>query len=114
MTPKLLVIIGITGNQGGSVASTFLSDPTYRIRGISRNPSSPRAIALSNQGIEFVKADLHDVNSLEKAFQGANLIFSVTDYWEPFFAQRAVALEKGRGVREWAGMVESGELKCSF
>ena len=49
---KLLVIIGITGNQGGSVARTFLNDPgmrsKYRLRGISYHSSwQPRALKWS-------------------------------------------------------------------
>ncbi|KUJ09956.1 NAD(P)-binding protein [Mollisia scopiformis] len=108
MAPKFTVIVGITGNQGGSVANTFLSDPAYRIRGISRNPSSAAAKKLAEQGVEIVKADLDDPESLEKAFEGANLIFSVTNYWEPFFRPdcRALAKEKGMSCREFAYEVE--------
>lgn len=105
---KLLVVIGITGNQGGSVATTFLSDPNYRIRGLTRNPSSTSAKKLAEQDIEIVQADLGDVGSLEKAFQGANLIFSVTNYWEPFFRPdcRAKAQDEGVDCREFAYRVE--------
>ncbi|KAG4417753.1 hypothetical protein IFR04_009122 [Cadophora malorum] len=108
-TPKkLLVIIGITGNQGGSVAARFLSDPKWRIRGLTRNPSSPAAQALSSKGIEIVSADLDSVSSLTAAFQGANLIFSVTNYWEPFFRpdSRAEAEKKGITCRRYAYDVE--------
>ncbi|KAE8444289.1 hypothetical protein EG329_000696 [Mollisiaceae sp. DMI_Dod_QoI] len=108
MTKKLLVIVGITGNQGGSVASAFLSSPHYRIRGLTRNPFSPAAQRLSSQGIEIVAADLDNPASLEKAFEGASLIFSVTNYWEPFFRPdcRAKAEEKGISCREFAYEVE--------
>lgn len=78
---KLICVIGVTGNQGGSVARRFLQDPNYRVRGITRNPESEAAKQLANQGVEVVKADLDDVDSLIKAFQGANVIFSVTNYW---------------------------------
>lgn len=98
---KLLVIIGITGNQGGSVASTFLSDPvlkqTYRLRGISRDPTSSASLALSQQGVEIFKADLHDPPSLTKAFKGASVIFSVTDFWSLFFSPENLALAKESG-----------------
>lgn len=86
-TKDLLVIIGITGNQGGSVARTFLTGPElrsrYRIRGITRNISSAEARSLSAQGVEMVSTDLHDVKSLQRAFEGAHVIFSVTDFWKP-------------------------------
>lgn len=105
---KLLVIVGITGNQGGSVARRFLKDPSYRVRGLTRNPSSPAALELSALGIEIVQADLDDVSSLKSAFKGANLIFSVTNYWEPFFRpdSRAAAEKKGISCRKYAYDVE--------
>ncbi|EKG16988.1 NmrA-like protein [Macrophomina phaseolina MS6] len=106
---KLLVIIGITGNQGGSVAARFLHDPTYRIRGLTRSPSSPRAQSLAAQGVEIVRADLDDAATLVPALAGASLIFSVTDYWEPFFRGdcRAAAAREGLSCREHAGRVEA-------
>jgi NmrA-like family len=52
---------------------------------IGRNPASPTAQKLAAQGTEIAGADLDDVTSLTSAFLGANLIFSVTNYWEPFF-----------------------------
>ncbi|KAL1615827.1 hypothetical protein SLS56_011669 [Neofusicoccum ribis] len=106
---KLLVIIGITGNQGGSVAARFLADPTYRIRGLTRDPTSAKALALTAQGVEMVRADLDDVSTLAAAFAGATLIFSVTDYWAPFFdpAHAARAADLGLSRRAWTGRVEA-------
>jgi hypothetical protein len=106
---KLICIVGVTGNQGGSVAQRFLRDPTYRIRGLTRNPASPAARKLSEQGIEIVQADLEDVESLTAAFEGANVIFSITNYWEPFFRPdcRQAAAEAGISCREYAYIVEA-------
>ncbi|KAF9261084.1 NAD(P)-binding protein [Marasmius fiardii PR-910] len=105
---KLAVIVGVTGNQGGSVSSRFLIDPAYRVRGLTRNPNSPVAKRLAAQGIEIVQANLDDVQTLIPAFAGANLIFSVTNYWEPFFRQdcREHARKLGISCREYAGKVE--------
>ncbi|KAK4446013.1 hypothetical protein QBC34DRAFT_305806 [Podospora aff. communis PSN243] len=105
---KLIVVIGATGNQGGSVARRFLKDPSFTVRALTRNPSSPAAQALRSQGAEIVQADLDDVDSLKAAFQGANLIFSVTQYWEPFFRPdcRAKAAELGVSCRKYAYDVE--------
>ncbi|KAA8569018.1 hypothetical protein EYC84_000691 [Monilinia fructicola] len=106
--PKIIVIIGVTGNQGNSVAQRFLQDPDYKVRGITRNPSSATAQSLSAQGVEILEADLDNVDSLISAFQGANLIFSVTNYWEPFFRPdcRVKAQEKGISCRKYAYEVE--------
>lgn len=111
--PKLICIIGITGNQGGSVAQSFLKDPSYRVRGITRNPASPAAQKLAAQGIQILQADLDDVESLVAAFEGANLIFSITNYWEPFFRPdcRQRALEKGVDCRLFAYQVEAAQGK---
>ena len=112
--PKLVVVIGATGNQGGSVARRFLREGAdrFRVRGLTRDPGSGPARELAALGAEVVRADLNDVGSLEEAFKGANVIFSVTNYWEPFFphkieASREQARTLGLGsVREYAGRLE--------
>ncbi|OLN97347.1 NmrA-like family domain-containing protein 1-like protein 2 [Colletotrichum chlorophyti] len=107
MPEKLIAVVGATGNQGGSVARRFLS-AGYRVRALTRNVSSPAAIALTALGADVVSADLEDVPSLEKAFRGANVIFSVTNYWEPFFRPdcREQAREQGISCRRFAYDVE--------
>lgn len=81
---KLLVVVGATGNQGGSVVAQFLKTQDYKIRGLTRNTASAKAKALADKGVEVVAADLDDVSSLKKAFEGANAIFAVTDFWGPY------------------------------
>lgn len=82
----LLVVLGATGNQGGSVISYFLSlSPSpYALRGITRNPSSPKSISLASLGVEVVAADIDNPSSLDAAFKGASVIFSVTNFWQSF------------------------------
>jgi nucleoside-diphosphate-sugar epimerase len=79
----LLVVCMATGNQGGSVISHFLSKPDtpYAIRGITRDTSSARSVALASKGVEMVAGDFHDLSSLDSAFKGASVIFGATDYW---------------------------------
>ncbi|PLB47401.1 putative hscarg dehydrogenase [Aspergillus steynii IBT 23096] len=84
MSSKLIVVLGATGNQGGSVIKTFLDDPAWRIRALTRNASSASAQRLQQSGVEVVQADLDDPASLEAAFQDANTIFAVTDFWNSF------------------------------
>ncbi len=105
---KLIVVCGVTGNQGGSVARRFLKDKNYRVRGLTRNPASPAAQKLAADGVEIVVVELDDVKSLISAFEGANLIFSVTNYWEPFFRPdcRQKASETGISCRKYAYDVE--------
>ncbi|KAK3689368.1 hypothetical protein B0T22DRAFT_376562 [Podospora appendiculata] len=98
---KLLVIVGITGNQGGSVADAFLSPPPstqWRIRAITRDPSKPSTQAWAARGVELVQADLDDIPSLTSAFTGAHAIFAMTDYWGPLFDPAVQAAALARGV----------------
>jgi hypothetical protein len=108
MATKLICIVGATGNQGGSVARRFLKDPNYRVRGLCRNPDSEAAKALEDEGAEIMSVDLNEVSTLIRAFAGANLIFSVTNYWEPFFRPdcREAAEAQGISVRKYAYDVE--------
>ncbi|KAK4164000.1 hypothetical protein QBC43DRAFT_318536 [Cladorrhinum sp. PSN259] len=105
---KLVVVVGATGNQGGSVARRFLKDPQFKVRGLTRNVESDASKALAALGVEMVTAELDDVESLKAAFAGANVIFSVTQYWEPFFRPdcRAKAKELGITCRKFAYDVE--------
>ncbi|KAJ4304665.1 hypothetical protein N0V90_000192 [Kalmusia sp. IMI 367209] len=82
----LLVILGATGTQGGSVISHFLSlfPSPYTLRGITRNPTSPNSISLASLGVEVVAGDFDDPASLDTAFKGASVIFSVTDFWKSY------------------------------
>lgn len=82
----LLVVLGATGNQGGSVIKHFLnqSPATYRLRGLTRNASAASAQALTAEGVEMVAADVDDLSSLQRAFEGADAIFAVTDFWGPY------------------------------
>ena len=78
---KLILVSGVTGRQGGAVAKELLSRG-YRVRGLSRNPESERAQQLAGLGIEMVKGDFDDVNSLNNATQDVYGVFSVQNFWE--------------------------------
>jgi len=78
MSQKLVVVVGATGTQGGSVVSALLRHGGYAIRGITRNADGESAKALKNKGVEVVSARLIDKDSLIKAFRGAYAVFGVT------------------------------------
>lgn len=108
MAEKLICVIGVTGNQGGSVARRFLKDPRFRVRGLTRDNASDASQKLVGEGVEMVIANLDDVESLKAAFKGVNVIFSVTNYWEPFFRSdcRTKAEELSITCRKYAYDVE--------
>ncbi|KAE8340757.1 hypothetical protein BDV24DRAFT_163975 [Aspergillus arachidicola] len=86
MPTKLIVVTGVTGVQGGSVARLFAQDPNWRA------------------GIELVAGDYDDVASLDRAFNGANAIFGTTDFWQ-FVKDPQVADEakrRGKQINEIA------------
>lgn len=80
---KLLTVFGATGNQGGSVIKSILANPQlsseYKIRAITRDPSKPSGKALADKGVEVVKADLKDKDSVKKAVEGSSAVFGVTN-----------------------------------
>jgi len=78
---KLILVSGATGRQGGAVARELLSRG-YRVRGLTRNPDSERAQQLAGLGIEMVKGDFDDIESLNHAMQGVYGVFSVQNFWE--------------------------------
>jgi uncharacterized protein YbjT (DUF2867 family) len=79
---KLLVVFGATGQQGGSIVDYVVNDPElpkeYTLRGVTRDPSTPAAQALRQKGVEVVKGDVDDKESLKQAMQGAHTVFAVT------------------------------------
>ena len=96
---KLLVVTGALGEQGRSIVNYFLRhEPTYKIRGLTRKPTSDAAIALSKQGVEVVQADLDDVQSLKTAFNGANAIYAYTAFGD--LLQSAAVAEKLKSGQE--------------
>ncbi|EOO00128.1 putative -like family protein [Phaeoacremonium minimum UCRPA7] len=100
---KTIVVVGVTGLQGSSVAETFLTLPDWRVRGITRNPSSEAAQALAAKGVEIVKADLDDKDSLIPAFEGASAIFANTDFFALLFKAAAPGgSPSGRAPKERA------------
>jgi hypothetical protein len=100
----LLVVLGATGTQGGSVLSNFLSlsASPYALRGVTRDPSSPKSVSLASLGVEVVAGDFDNPSSLDAAFTGASAIFSVTDFWQSFASpslrERASASGQSIGV----------------
>ena len=74
---KLIVVVGATGKQGGSVIKNLLNKG-WKIRGISRDTTSQKAKELIEQGVEMVSCDLSNKNDLNQAFKGAYGVFGVT------------------------------------
>ena len=87
---KIVAVVGATGAQGGGLCEAILSDPNggFACRAITRDPDKDKAKALAAKGAEVVKADLDDVESLKKAFHGADGVYAVTNFWEHFSGEK--------------------------
>ncbi|KAJ5758020.1 uncharacterized protein N7511_006714 [Penicillium nucicola] len=109
---KLIVILGATGNQGGSVAEVFLREPQWRVRAVTRNPTSTKAQALAARGAEVVQADLDSPSTLVSAFENAHAIFAVSDFWGLYFNPANQAKAKGQPLNVWAANHETEQLKA--
>lgn len=80
---KTIAIVGGTGAQGGGVVDALLEQGGAKLRVLTRQPGSPAAQALVARGVEVVQGDLSDTASLERAFEGAQAAFLVTNFWDP-------------------------------
>ncbi|HUY42748.1 MAG TPA: NmrA family NAD(P)-binding protein, partial [Acidimicrobiales bacterium] len=69
---KIIAVTGATGAQGGGLIRAILAHPEggFSARAITRDPDSEKAKALEALGVEVVKADLDDEDSLARAFAG--------------------------------------------
>lgn len=90
---KVIAVVGATGAQGGGLVRAILNDKNgaFTARAITRNVNSDKAKALADAGAEVVAADLDDVKSLRKAFEGAHGAFCVTNFWEHFKPEKEIS-----------------------
>jgi len=97
---KIIVIVGATGAQGGSVIKHLLDADQFKLRAITRKPISPAAKDLSDKGVEVVAADLGNVESLKRAFANAWGVFGLTNYWEYSEKERQYGLNMINTAKE--------------
>ncbi|MGO9883945.1 MAG: NmrA family NAD(P)-binding protein [Solirubrobacteraceae bacterium] len=76
-----VLVLGATGTQGGAVARELLA-ARFGVRALVRDPLSDRAQALSAAGASLVAGDLHDKDSLARAFAGVQVVYAITTPFE--------------------------------
>lgn len=91
--PKTIAVLGATGAQGGGLVRAILGDKSgqYRARALTRDPQSAKARELASAGAEVVAANVDDVESLKRAFEGCYGVFGVTFFWDHFSPERETA-----------------------
>ncbi|RFU34975.1 hypothetical protein B7463_g1351, partial [Scytalidium lignicola] len=101
-TKKVFVVFGATGTQGGSVINTFLSNNAlleqFTLRGITRDPLKPAAVALADKAVIVVKADMDDKASLREALKDAYAVFAVTNWQEYMDVNREI--QHGKNIAD--------------
>jgi uncharacterized protein YbjT (DUF2867 family) len=93
VSKKTIAVVGATGAQGSSLVRAILADPAggFAARALTRDPKSAKAQELAKLGAEVVAADVDDVSSLRKAFDGAHGAFCVTFFWDHFSPEKELA-----------------------
>lgn len=77
---KTVLVTGATGRQGGAVIRHLLLKG-WKLRALTRNPSSHEAQSLARLGVEVVQGDLEDPATIARAVQGVYGVYSVQDFW---------------------------------
>ncbi|PVF92672.1 NAD(P)-binding protein [Serendipita vermifera] len=90
----IITVFTATGKTGGGMIKAILEDGTFSARAVTRNPESEAAKALASKGVEIVKADMGDPESLEAALQGTYGVLGVTDWWTAFHGEE----QQGRNL----------------
>jgi len=89
---KIILVSGASGRQGGALVKHLLNQH-WRVRALTRNPNSPKAQELSSKGVEVLRGDMDDLESLKNALKGVYGVYSVQDFWS-VGARREVAQGK--------------------
>jgi len=95
---QVVLVTGSTGQQGGSVAR-HLRACGFRVRALTRDPSSEKAQPLSRMGVEVVQGDMTDRASLDRALAGVWGVFSVAT---PFEAGMEAEVAQGKTLADAA------------
>ncbi|GHP00480.1 hypothetical protein KSF_105270 [Reticulibacter mediterranei] len=78
-TQPYILVVGATGNQGGTTARRLLTDG-WSVRALTRDATSEKAQAPAEAGAEVVQGNLEDRVSLEAALQGVYGVFGVVNF----------------------------------
>ncbi len=105
----IILVVGATGTQGGSVARHLLAGDRFAVRALTRRPHSDEALTLGAMGAEVVPGDLSEPSSVRRAMTDVHGVFGVTDWWEHFEHSEA----HGRNIVDAAAQAGVGHLVLS-
>ncbi|GHO97884.1 hypothetical protein KSF_079320 [Reticulibacter mediterranei] len=105
-----ILVLGATGQQGGAVAQQLATNGwTVRalVRDLARGDHRSD-LAFNQPGIEVVRGDLDDLNSLNTAMKGTHGVFSVQPVSDP-----ATEIRRGKLVADAAKQAEVAHVVYS-
>jgi len=90
---QVIAVVGATGMQGGGLVRAILADRSSGLaaRALTRDVNSDKAKELARLGADVVAVDVHNVESLKRAFAGAYGAFCVTFFWAHCSPEREFA-----------------------
>lgn len=98
-SPKTVAVCGATGQQGGATVDALLKLGGFKIKAITRDPSSAKSLKLAAlDGVETIKADFDDIESLKAAFEGCDAVFAVTDFWAACGLDPQKEIQQGKNL----------------
>lgn len=102
----LIVIIGINGRQGTSVANAFLDIPGFRIRGLTSSPDCIASEHWRELGVEIQEETFVNEQHVRASFKGADFMFASTSFHKPMKDRRANLAQEvglmGRGLLQFS------------
>jgi uncharacterized protein YbjT (DUF2867 family) len=101
--PLLVLVTGITGQQGGHLARRLLARG-HRIRALVRNPEGPKLDEIRSKAVDVVQGTFDDQATIERAARGVDAMFLMGTAFQAGAAAEArqgmtaVDAAKGAGV----------------
>ncbi|CAM4930922.1 unnamed protein product [Rotaria socialis] len=78
----VIVVVGATGQQGGSVINALINSNKWTVRGLSRNISLEGSQKLIANGAQMISCNIDCFDECVEAFKDAYGVFAMTNYWE--------------------------------
>lgn len=78
---KTILVTGATGRQGAAVVRHLLKNK-WPVKALSRTPDSVLSKKIKDMGVEVVKGDMSNIDSLKKAMEGCYGVYSVQNFFE--------------------------------
>jgi uncharacterized protein YbjT (DUF2867 family) len=103
---RTVLVTGATGQQGGAIAR-LLNKRGHTVSALTRNPDSAASAALRNLGIEIIKGNFDDADSVENAARGTDAAFIMAT---PFKDGGNVERETNEAIKA-IGAVQKAEVK---